>query len=274
MDSFITLQGGADPNVFGVTIAPSLSVGPEGSRYMFGGVGLAAAVSAAERVSGRPAIWATAQYLRPMPSGSTLDLEVRSNTEGRHTSQLQIIGRHKNQEVISVVAATGARDAGKRGQWLEMPSVMAPSACPDTKHWRGDDSGLHGQINVKVAQGRYSSDREGRPAADGRLIVWVKPRSPVATDAALLALLADLAPNGVGNALGANAGGNSLDNTLRVLGVVPTEWVLVDVQICGIERGFAHAEVHLFAESGDLMAVGSQSLILRVRPPSSSDRAP
>jgi acyl-CoA thioesterase len=256
--------------MFGVSITPSLSVGPPGGRYMFGGVGLAAAVSAAERVSSRPVIWATAQYLSPMPSGGTLDLEVWRNTQGRHTSQLQIIGRHNNQEVLSAVAATGVREAGSRGRWLQMPSVLPPQACPATRHWRGDEWGLHGQIDVKVAQGRYSADREGHPAPDGRMIVWVKPRVAVATDAALLALLADLAPNGVGNALGANAGGNSLDNTIRVLGVVPTEWVLVDVQICGIERGFAHAEVHLYAESGDLMAVGSQSLILRIRPQSLS----
>lgn len=270
MDSFITLQEGAEAHLFELVIKPGLSVGPADSRYMFGGVGLAAAIAAAEQASGRPAIWATAQFLSPMPSGGTLSLDVRLGAEGRHTSQVKIIGRQQDLEVLSVLAATGARGGAERRQWLQTHGILPPQACHPTTHWRGDDTGLHGQLEVRVAQGHYSADREGNPAPDGRMIVWVRPRMPVETDAALLALLADLAPNGVGNALGTNAGGNSLDNTIRILGAVQTEWVLVDVQIYGIERGFAHAEVRLFAETGELMAVGSQSLILRVRSTSGS----
>ncbi|MDQ1356726.1 MAG: hypothetical protein QOG44_1099, partial [Acidimicrobiaceae bacterium] len=39
---------------------------------MFGGCGLAAGVAAMEHASGRPAIWATAQYLSYAPTGSVV----------------------------------------------------------------------------------------------------------------------------------------------------------------------------------------------------------
>ncbi len=271
MGSFITLRTGPTASDFGIFIIPALSVGPADERYMFGGVGLAAAVAAAEQASGRPLIWATAQYLAPMPSGHELKLGVQVSTEGRATSQIMVVGRHGDQEVLCVTAATGARGDTVKGQWLEMPRIPSPDACAAVSHWRGDHTGLHGQLEVRAARGRYSTDREGHPARDGRLIIWARPRTPVGVDAALLALLGDLAPNGVGNALGANAGGNSLDNTIRILRIVPTAWIVVDVQVCGIERGFAHTQVNLFAETGELMATGSQTLILRVRSSTRSD---
>lgn len=64
-------------------------------------------------------------------------------------------------------------------------------------------------------------------------------------------------------ALGIPAGGNSLDNTLRVAKLVQTEWVLCDVQMHAISHGFGHGLVHLWAEDGTLLATASQSCIVR-----------
>ena len=81
--------------------------------------------------------------------------------------------------------------------------------------------------------------------------------------AGLLGILGDWVPFGIGQALGQRAGGNSLDNTLRVVRLVPTEWVLLDVRIHGIANGFGHGLVHLWAEDGTLLATASQSAIVR-----------
>jgi acyl-CoA thioesterase len=102
-------------------------------------------------------------------------------------------------------------------------------------------------------------------AEDGRSALWLRPREGQPIDAAMLAVLADYVPRGVGAALGMNAGGNSLDNTLRIRRIVPTGWVLCDIQVTGVHGGFAHGVMSLFAEDGTLMATASQSLILRVR---------
>ena len=82
-------------------------------------------------------------------------------------------------------------------------------------------------------------------------------------DGAALAVLGDFVPMGVGQALGVRGGGNSLDNTLRIVDLVPTEWVLLDIRVHAVERGFGHGLVHMFAEDGTLLATASQSCIVR-----------
>ncbi len=76
-------------------------------------------------------------------------------------------------------------------------------------------------------------------------------------------MLGDFVPSGIGQALGMPAGGNSLDNTLRVARLVPTEWVLLDIRIHAVANGFGHGLVHLWAEDGTLLGTASQSAIVR-----------
>ena len=78
-----------------------------------------------------------------------------------------------------------------------------------------------------------------------------------------LTILGDLVPMGLGQSLGRRGGGNSLDNTLRVGRMVPTDWVLMDIRVHAVERGFGHDLVDMFAEDGTLLAMASQSVIAR-----------
>jgi len=78
-------------------------------------------------------------------------------------------------------------------------------------------------------------------------------------DATALGILGDFVPMAIGQALGLAAGGNSLDNTIRIVKLVPTKWVLLDIQIDAVARGFGHGRVNMFAEDGTLMATASQS---------------
>ena len=117
-----------------------------------------------------------------------------------------------------------------------------------------------------MAAGRHwgmAADKMGA-SPDGRLILWMRPKGPHPVDSTMLAIMADHVPSGIGNALGLNAGGNSLDNTIRIRRIVPTRWVLCEIQIQGIHGGFAHGAMRLFAEDGELMATASQSMIVRV----------
>jgi acyl-CoA thioesterase len=81
--------------------------------------------------------------------------------------------------------------------------------------------------------------------------------------AAALAVFGDYVPFGVGQALGEYMSGSSLDNTLRVFRLVPTEWVLVDVRVDAVHNGFGHGTVHLWAEDGTLLGTASQSCVVR-----------
>ena len=80
--------------------------------------------------------------------------------------------------------------------------------------------------------------------------------------AAALAIIGDFVPFGIGQALGRRAGGNSLDNTLRVAHRVPTDWVLADIRVHAVADGFGHGLVHLWAEDGTLLGTASQSTIV------------
>jgi acyl-CoA thioesterase len=55
-----------------------------------------------------------------------------------------------------------------------------------------------------------------------------------------------------------------LDNTIRIRELRATEWVCCDIHIDGVNAGFVHGHMHLFAEDGTLMATASQSGILRL----------
>lgn len=233
---------------------------------MFGGVGLAAAIGAMEGTCKRPVIWATAQYLSYARPPSIVDLDVWVPADGRHTSQARVVAHVGDKEILTVNAALGERPSEIEHQWTSAPVAPPPESCEESHRWRQDIEDLHSQIEVRVASG--SHHRTANPAGvseDGRVVLWIRPRGGRPVDSTMLAIMADHVPSGVGHALGRNAGGNSLDNTIRFMRIVPTEWVLCDITITGVALGVAHGSMRLYAQDGRLMATASQSMILRIR---------
>jgi acyl-CoA thioesterase len=262
---FFDLRATHNPHRWYLPLTPAVCVGPPDSMFMFGGVGLASAIGAMERTCGRPVIWATAQYLSYARPPSVVDLDVWIPAQGKYNSQARVIGHVDDREILTVNAALGSRPSDLSEQWLQAPEAAPPEDCPASEHWRHDETGLHSRIEVRVAAGAYGDERIGKPQADGRSLLWIRPRERFAIDASMLAIMADFVPSGLGNALGRNAGGNSLDNTLRIRRVVPTDWVLCDIRMLGVHGGFGHGAMYLFARNGELMATASQSVIVRVR---------
>jgi acyl-CoA thioesterase len=262
---FFDLQPTHNPHRWFLPVTRPICVGPEANRFMFGGVGMASAVAALERTTGRPLVWATAQYLGYARPPSVVDIDVWTPVEGKHVTQANAKLHVDDREIISVSAALGARPSEVSAQWAEFPAAPPPEDCEPSDHWRAAENDLHSRVEVRMVKGRRGPGRTGRPEGDGRSQLWARPREGFAIDASMLAVLADFVPQGVGAALGQNAGGNSLDNTLRIRRIVPTDWVLCDIRISGVHGGFAHGAMSLFARDGELMATASQSLIVRVR---------
>jgi len=116
---------------------------------------------------------------------------------------------------------------------------------------------------MRYVKGRDLDELDGTPS-DGRTIMWVRIKSLVdGIDAAALGIMGDFVPMAVGQALGLRAGGNSLDNTIRFATLVPTDWVLLDIQVESVQRGFGHGTIQMFAQNGALLATASQSCIAR-----------
>jgi acyl-CoA thioesterase len=231
--------------------------------FLFGGCGLGAALEALEGTTGRPVIWATAQYLSYALVGSVLDLDVTVAVAGHQITQARAVGHVAEREVLTVNAALGRRDYEAEGQWERMPDVPPPDQLERRTHPFSDNQRtLMRRLDQRLAKGRTWEELEGNPT-DGTAALWVRLPELLDVSASALAILGDFVPFGIGQALGRHGGGNSLDNTLRVAQIVPTEWVLVDVRMHAIHHGFGHGLVHLWAEDGTLMATASQSTIVR-----------
>jgi acyl-CoA thioesterase len=265
-EHFFDLRATHNPHRWFLPLTPTLCVGPPGRAFMFGGVGMGAAIAALERTRGRPVIWATAQYLSYARPPSVVDLDVRIAANGKHTTQARVTAHVGDTEILTVNAALGSRPEGERLQWAHPPVAPPPETCEESTRWRSDVADLHSQIEVRIVHGEHGRTiGAAAPSADGRLVLWIRPRGGQVVDSAMLAIMADHVPSAIGPALGRDAGGNSLDNTIRFMDIVPTSWVLCDVTIIGVDRGIGHGAMRLFSEDGRLLAIASQSLIVRLR---------
>lgn len=262
--SFLDLQPSHNPYRWSLDVRPELcTIG----GFLFGGAGLGAAIAALEGTSGRSCIWATGQYLSYAAPGEVMDIDVTIAVEGHQITQARAIGHVGNREILTVNAALGDRPNMPDGQWEQMPAAPPPSECPPRPHRMPVEGTINERLEQRFVKGRNFDELDGDPG-DGQMVVWARipdaiDHTDAPIDAATLAVLGDFVPMGVGQALGVRGGGNSLDNTLRVARLVPTEWVLLDIRVHAVERGFGHGLVHMYAEDGTLLATASQSCIVR-----------
>ncbi len=258
--SFLGLQQSHNPFRWSMEVTQGVSTM---GGFLYGGSGLGAAISAMEGTSGRQTVWATAQYLSYAKPGEILDIDVTLAVEGHQMTQARAVCHVGNREILTVNAALGERPLEFSGQWETMPDVPGPDACETRRHRLPVDGTISDRIDERLAKGRGFDELDGTQG-DGQTLMWARiPDVIEGVDAASLAVLGDFVPMGVGQALGIRGGGNSLDNTLRVVNLVPTEWVLLDIRVHAVERGFGHGLVHMFAENGTLLATASQSCIVR-----------
>jgi acyl-CoA thioesterase-2 len=247
------------PLTWEMDVVPALC---SGLGALFGGCGLGAAIEIMEAETGRPCVWATAQYLSYARPGARLELAVTEVARGHRVSQARVVARVGDEEILTVNAALGRRD-GPREQWATRPDVPPHGESPPRPlldHHRGT---IADRLEMKLADARRWDELPG-PLGSGNCSLWVKLPDGLAPTAATLAIIGDFVPFGIGQALGRPTGSNSLDNTLRIAHVVPTEWVHADVRVHAVSDGFGHGLVHLWAEDGTLLGTASQSAVVRV----------
>ena len=262
--SFLGLEQTHNPYRWVLPVQPGVCT-PGG--FLFGGCGLGAAIAALEATIGRPVVWAACQYLSYARPPEVLDLDVTVAVSGHQTTQARATGHVADREVFTVNAALGRRPMELEGTWAVRPDVPPPDEC-SRREMRMDTGGeyLPDRLEVRLAAGRTMKELPGPGMPGGRSALWAKLPEILDLSAAALAVLGDYVPFGIGQALGLMAGGNSLDNTLRLGRLTPTEWVLLDIRVHQVVHGFGHGDVHLWSESGQLMATASQSTIVRTWP--------
>jgi acyl-CoA thioesterase len=263
--TWLGLEPTHNPVRWVLPVTPAISTpGP----FLFGGCGLGAAIAAMEATCGRPVVWATAQYLSYANPPSVLDIDVTIAAQGRSVTQARVVGHVADTEILTVNAALGSRDMDAEGVWVEHPPVPAPEDCEARGPRVPGAESIMDRIDVRLADARSWDEVDGNPVPGGRSLLWARmPDLLDVSSGASLAILGDYVPFGIGQALGRMGGGNSLDNTLRVYRLVPTEWVLLDIRIDAVAHGFGHGTVHLWSQDGSLLATASQSTIVRMMPP-------
>lgn len=245
---------------FSLTVVPRLTTS---GGFLFGGAGLGAGIAALEAVSQRRCTWATAQYLSYARHDERVDIDVVIAVAGSSVTQARAVCRVGDREVLTVNAALGERDFDARGQFVRMPDVVPPERSKPRALRTAHANSIMEALDMRFAKGRDMDELDGTQS-DGRTIMWVRIKSLVdGVDAAALGILGDFVPMAAGQALGLRAGGNSLDNTIRFATLVPTDWVLLDIQIESVQRGFAHGTIQMFSQDGVLLATASQSCIAR-----------
>ncbi len=257
---FLGLEPTDDPLRWRLPVTPAVSTP---GRFLYGGCGLAAGIVAIEAASGRPTVWATAQYLTYAPIGTVLDWEVVLAAVGRGTTQARAIGRLGDQEVLTVNAALGIHDLEVSGTWVQPPVVPPPDQCPLQEFPAMFADTVLDRVEHRVARGRLFSQLDGRPG-DANSAFWARLPGHLEPSAATLAVIGDYVSGGVSQPLGVRTMGRSLDNTLRVVRLVPTSWVLCDIHMHALANGFGHGLAHLWAEDGTLLGTASQSISVRL----------
>jgi acyl-CoA thioesterase len=257
--TFYGLEPTADPTKWRMEVVRALT---SGTGALFGGCGLGACIEVMEQVTGRPCIWATAQFLSYAQPPSVLELDVYEVVRGHQISQARVIAHVGDTEILTVVGALGTRPLDLEGQWAQRPVVPPPDECPPRPMMNHHEGRISSRLDARLANARpfYEFPAE---QGSGNASMWIRMPEVLDMSAAALAIIGDYVPFGIGQALGQRAGGNSLDNTLRVAHRVPTDWVLADVRVHAVGDGFGHGLVHLWAEDGTLLGTASQSTIVR-----------
>ena len=225
-----------------------------GLGTLFGGCGLGAAIDVLEQTTGRPVVWACAQYLNYTKPPSVVDLDVHVLAKGRTTTQALVSGHVGDTPIFTVNASLGSRDLPEEGQWITPPEVPLPQDCPPRELRFDPGATISSRLEMRIAL-----DAPGT----GRSAFWTRMPELLEVSAASLAVLGDFVPMGLGAAVTSEINSNSLDNTLRVINIVQSEWVLIDVRIDAVARGFGHGHIYLWAEDGTLMGTASQSAMIR-----------
>lgn len=232
--------------------------------FLYGGSGIAACVEAAERVTGQPLMWITTQFLRNAHPGQTVTVEVDVPVAGRATSQVQVTARVDGDMMLSSLCAHTNRPDADTQSFLKMPDVPSPDRCePLVEPFElpvERQASFFDALDRRVPAGSF--DFSGEPQS-GPFLVWTRLRDHLAGSPATLAFIADIVPLGVSLASGRPPGGTSLDNTLRMVNEIETDWVLVEIVPEAFHRSIGHGTVRLWNPTGLLLAIAQQTCIIR-----------
>ncbi|MEI8127471.1 MAG: thioesterase family protein [Actinomycetota bacterium] len=256
--SFLGMQQVAE-NQWTLTVTERL-ITP--GNFLFGGCGLAAGLVALEGASGRPTVWSAAHYLSHAPTGSLVTVTTELPAVGGRVTQGRAVARVGEREVLSVIGSFGHGELSSPSPWDLMPEVPAPDDCPPRLNFSFLGESVFSHIDTRIALGRSFQQLDGIPG-QSRTALWARLTDHPDFSAATLAIFGDYVSGGSSDPMGIPLMGRSLDNTIRIANLEPTEWVLCDIRMHALHNGFAQGTAFLWSETGVLLATASQSISVK-----------
>jgi acyl-CoA thioesterase-2 len=264
LNPFLDLSPTKDPLRFSTVAAPRICVGRPDKSFLFGGGAFAACIEAVEQAVGLPINYASTQFISFARPGEAIDLSIRLVADGRNLKQVQVDALVEDRHLLSMQAAAGTRQIDLTMQGITMPAVPPPNACTAIPITRILSARIERLFELRPALGRLAHDGPWQGPAGGPVAFWARARGGQVADRRLLTELADFIAIGLPSALGLDTSANSLDNHIRFGLVTPSEWTLCTISIDWVYDGLVHGTVHLFSPDGVLMAIASQTMILRL----------
>ncbi len=232
-------------------------------KFLFGGCGLASGLVALEEASGRPTIWATAQYLSYAPLGASVTVTTDLAVVGGRVTQARATTYAEGREILTVNAALGTGELNAPDPWITMPDVPAPEDCPARVMPKRFAASIFNHLESRIAIGRSFDQIDGTPGSPVSAL-WSRVPGHFDPSAATLAIFGDYVAGGLTQPLGHNTMGRSLDNTIRIATLEPTEWVLCEIHMHALAGGFAQGTAFMWSRSGTLLATASQSIAAKL----------
>ena len=236
---------------------------PGGTLY--GGAGIGAASWAMEAIAGRPLLWNTTRFVDTARLDDELELTASVDAAGKRTSQVSVRATRGDEVVYEAWGACGdGADTGPTAQWIVMPDAPDPEACEATPSLGMLPPSFLDTLERRLAFGAFPAP--GAAPGDARVGMWTRVLDQDTTTAPMLSWLGDCMPLGVAVAIGRIPFGTSLDNTVRLLDRVPSEWVLADIRPKGSFRGYSYGDVDLWSQDGRLLATATQTAAIKPSP--------
>jgi acyl-CoA thioesterase len=149
--------------------------------------------------------------------------------------------------------------------WLTAPDVPPPDECPPRRLPDFGTASIFDRIDVRLARGRSYEELSTGTAGPGdpTSALWARVPGHLEPSAATLAIIGDYVTGGVSQPLGRRVMSRSLDNTIRVVHLEPTEWILCEIRIDALVDGYGQGVAYLWSQRGNLLATASQSMSIR-----------
>ena len=231
---------------------------PDGA--LFGGTALAATLALLEQTTGRPALWATVQFVGSATAGERITCTAELGARGGYIDQVRIRGAVEDRVVFDAVgAAATPRAGGITGVGVVMPDVPPPEDCAPFGGPSGVMIDLPPVGHHTVSEYRAAPLRGAGGDDPGSVALWARLNGERATTSAKLGFLGDMVPIAVCRAAGVAGAGTSLDNSIRIAKLVDSEWLLVHLQAHAASDGYGYGVGHFWTPDGQLLGTSSQT---------------